>query len=245
MSDDEEGFLSRWSRLKRAPEADDKRHEAAADASEEAAAEASLPETDALASGAAVEAGDESGQGRPALPAIDDITAETDVRAFLQKGVSPDLTRAALRRAWLADPAIRDFIGLAENAYDFNAPDGVPGFSPLQPSRELARIVARIVGGAPAEAELPPVESPENGASIGDPADAKPDPADADRSRQEKDALSHNTGAAAQDLAAKGFSAEIDGDQKSYQEFAVQQPATFQEKPERRLRRGHGGALPE
>jgi hypothetical protein len=39
---------------------------------------------------------------------------------------------AALRRAWSADPAIRDFIGLSENSWDFNAPDGVPGFgSPI------------------------------------------------------------------------------------------------------------------
>jgi hypothetical protein len=41
------------------------------------------------------------------------------------------LTRAALRRAWSADQAIRDFIGLSENSWDFNAPEGVPGFGSL------------------------------------------------------------------------------------------------------------------
>ena len=33
-----------------------------------------------------------------------------------------DLARVALRRAWATDPAIRDFIGLSENSWDFNAP---------------------------------------------------------------------------------------------------------------------------
>src|SRR6476660_2020910 len=58
------------------------------------------------------------------------------------------LTRAALRRAWNADPAIREFIGLAENAWDFNDPTAMPGFGPLDCSEaELAALVDRIVGG--------------------------------------------------------------------------------------------------
>ena len=51
-----------------------------------------------------------------ALPATESITADTDIRAFLAPGIPAHLTRAALRRAWAADPAIRDFVGLAENA---------------------------------------------------------------------------------------------------------------------------------
>ena len=47
------------------------------------------------------------------------ITAETDIRAFLQKGVPAQLTRAALRRAWVADPNIRNFREIAENQWDF------------------------------------------------------------------------------------------------------------------------------
>ena len=34
-------------------------------------------------------------------------------------------------RALLADPAIRNAIGLSENAWDFSIPDGVPGFGPI------------------------------------------------------------------------------------------------------------------
>jgi hypothetical protein len=57
--------------------------------------------------------------------------------------VPPELTLAALRRAWSADPAIRDFIGLSENAWDFNASYGVPGFGSLD-LEEVRRIVAQV-----------------------------------------------------------------------------------------------------
>jgi len=63
------------------------------------------------------------------LPPIQSIGAGTDIRPFLALGVPEDLTRAALRRAWSADPAIRDFIGLSENSGDSNAPAGVPQFA--------------------------------------------------------------------------------------------------------------------
>jgi hypothetical protein len=81
------------------------------------------------------------------LPPIESITAESDIRAFLAPGVPPDLTRAALRRAWAADPKIRDFVGLAEYAWDYHAPGSMAGFGPLEMTDELRRLVARIVGG--------------------------------------------------------------------------------------------------
>ena len=40
------------------------------------------------------------------LPPIESIAADTDIRAFLAPGVPPELARAALRRAWAADPKI-------------------------------------------------------------------------------------------------------------------------------------------
>jgi len=67
------------------------------------------------------------------LPPIESITADSDVTAFLEPGVPAELTRAALRRAWAIDPSIRDFIGIAENQWDFNDPNGIPGFGPLTP----------------------------------------------------------------------------------------------------------------
>jgi TorA maturation chaperone TorD len=76
----------------------------------------------------------------PALPAFDlaslpplqSITAGTDIRSFLASNVPLELTKAALRRAWVTDPAIRDFIGIAENQWDFNDPTAMPGFGPLE-----------------------------------------------------------------------------------------------------------------
>lgn len=65
------------------------------------------------------------------LPSIDSIVADTDIAGFVQSGVPAELTRAALRRAWASDPAIRDFVGIADNQWDFNDPNGIPGFGPL------------------------------------------------------------------------------------------------------------------
>jgi hypothetical protein len=80
------------------------------------------------------------------LPPIDSIAAGTDIRAFLQKGVPAALTRAALRRAWSADPAIRDFIGIAENQWDFTDPTAIPGFGPLQAGDNLQDLVSQAMG---------------------------------------------------------------------------------------------------
>ena len=40
-------------------------------------------------------------------------------------GAAPDI------HSLVEDPVIRDFIGLSENSWDFNAPDGIPGFGSL------------------------------------------------------------------------------------------------------------------
>jgi hypothetical protein len=88
------------------------------------------------------------------LPPIESIDAATDITAFLRRGIPQELSRAALRRAWTADPAIRDFVGLAENAWDFNDPNAMPGFGPLDCSEaELGELVDRIVGGVRRVAE--------------------------------------------------------------------------------------------
>jgi hypothetical protein len=90
------------------------------------------------------------------LPSIDSIGASTDVTAFLRPGVPPELTRAALRRAWSSDPAIRDFVGLVENGWDFNDPSAMPGFGPISP-QEVARLVTQLIG---ASGEAPSGEPP-------------------------------------------------------------------------------------
>jgi hypothetical protein len=78
------------------------------------------------------------------LPSIEEIAADTDIIAFLRAGVPAELTLAALRRAWTSDPAIRDFIGIAENQWDFNDPNAIPGFGPLAPTESGVDILAQI-----------------------------------------------------------------------------------------------------
>jgi hypothetical protein len=77
------------------------------------------------------------------LPSIESLGAGSDIRAFLQRGVPAALTRAALRRVWSADPSIRNFIGLSENAWDFNAPNSIPGFGDLG-LEEAKRLTAQL-----------------------------------------------------------------------------------------------------
>jgi hypothetical protein len=145
-----ENFITRWSRRKR---------EAAQDADATKAAVAPAPtvegahsdegrrkETDAPpADGGALEPS-EVAFDPTTLPPIETITADSDIRAFLAPGVPAELTRAALRRAWATDPKIRDFVGLSENAWDFNAPGAIAGFGPLEMTDELRAQVAQMVG---------------------------------------------------------------------------------------------------
>ena len=104
------------------------------------------------------------------LPPIDAITVDTDIRAFLKSRVPAELTRAALRRAWTSDPAIRDFIGIAENQWDFNDPTAIPGFGPLLETDDISALL-RQAFGQPAElvsaiAELPMAVEPPAPAEI-------------------------------------------------------------------------------
>ena len=153
---DRETFMARWSRRKRASAQDGESAERSAPA-DDAAAQApqavGAPQGEERALGApsAARASDapashEDARPVPQLPSIESIVAESDVRAFLAPGVPPELTRAALRRAWSADPKIRDFIGLSENSWDFNDPGAMPGFGPLELTEEIRQEIARMIG---------------------------------------------------------------------------------------------------
>jgi hypothetical protein len=145
---DPENFLTRWSRRKRAAVEDVPATPPAVPANPvesapEGQGDGKLREPSS-ARDAASDKSEEPAFDVTRLPPIDSITAETDIRAFLAPGVPPELTRAALRRLWTADPTIRDFVGLAENAWDFTAPDAIAGFGPLEMTDELRRAVARM-----------------------------------------------------------------------------------------------------
>jgi hypothetical protein len=95
------------------------------------------------------------------LPSIETITVDTDVCGFLQSRVPAALTRAALRQAWASDPAIRDFIGIAENQWDFNDPTAMPGFGPMRETDNVPALLARALGGGDKLADtIPEVPAP-------------------------------------------------------------------------------------
>jgi len=130
----DESFLARWARRKRgaARKAHTGPKKTGCDAAPEVAASLPPEETQLLLDPAS-------------LPPIDSIGAGSDIRPFLSASVPADLTRAALRRAWSVDPAIRDFVGLSENSWDFNALGGVPGFGSLT-AEDARRLLARVMG---------------------------------------------------------------------------------------------------
>ena len=181
-----ENFIARWSRRKReaAQDADATKPAAAPapTAESEHSDEGRRKETDAAAADGGALQPSEAAFDPMTLPPIETITAESDIRAFLAPGVPPELTRAALRRAWATDPKIRDFVGLSENSWDFNAPGAMAGFGPLEMTDELRRQVAQMVGrslaGESPDRPLSPqpqrseVQSQSAGAEM--PADAAP-----------------------------------------------------------------------
>jgi hypothetical protein len=128
-----ENFVARWARLKR--DADIARaREPAADSRPPAADE---PRSKALA---------DPPFDPASLPSIESITANTDISGFLRSGVPAEWARAALRRVWASDPAIRDFVGIAENQWDFNDPNAIPGFGPLPGGENLPNLLAQALG---------------------------------------------------------------------------------------------------
>jgi Protein of unknown function (DUF3306) len=145
--DSEENFLQRWSRRKSAAET------RAPEGTESAFPERTDADTSTPSRAAAKSEPDLPAFDPATLPPIESITAASDIRAFLAPGVPEAITRAALRRVWVTDPAIRDFIGLAENQWDFTKPDSVPGFGSLELTPELRRMVAGLFDDAPERAE--------------------------------------------------------------------------------------------
>lgn len=134
MTTDENGFLARWSKRK------------------QQAARAPAPDQ-AVESPAGTPMPSVSGEEEPVrledLPPIDSIDAETDLSGWLRRDVPPEWRQAALRKLWVADPGIRDFVGLADYAWDFNTPGAIPGFGPLGPADDLRALLAQATGGTP------------------------------------------------------------------------------------------------
>jgi hypothetical protein len=137
-----ENFLTRWSRRKLVPDQDKPASpQPAAPGSTQSASHDAKPVVSPDAPAAKVPEFDLS-----SLPAIESITAATDLSQFLLPGVPLSLQRAALRRAWLLDPPSRESLLMAEYAWDFTVPDATIGFGSLGPSDELRAMVDRLTG---------------------------------------------------------------------------------------------------
>jgi hypothetical protein len=154
-----ESFVSRWARLKRSsdipsgtePAVDRARTAAVTEIPEPGVGTALVQAESAVAADTPFD---------PAsLPSIDAIDLNTDIRGFLQSRVPAELTRAALRQAWASDPAIRDFIGIAENQWDFNDPGAIPGFGPLPEGYDVSGLLARVLDGRDRSVEKIPEKS--------------------------------------------------------------------------------------
>jgi hypothetical protein len=150
-----ENVIQRWARLKHAQDVARETERVSAGAAEPT----TQPPSDA--------AGD-APFDLASLPSIESIAADTDIGAFLRSGVPAELTRAALRRAWASDPAIRDFIGIAENQWDFNDPDAIPGFGLMRATDDASAVLTQVFGrlenvgeqlsGMPAPVEVIPAD---------------------------------------------------------------------------------------
>ena len=138
-----EDFLTRWSRRKRDALEDEQTKAAPGD--HDALPEDAVPENTTSVEGSERATSPEPVFDLKSLPPIESITAATDIRPFLAPAVPLEIARAALRRAWSADPRIRNFVGLADYDWDYHTPGSAAGFGPLEMTDEL-RPVAMEAG---------------------------------------------------------------------------------------------------
>ena len=121
--EEEEGFLGRWSRMKREARAE-----------EPAASLVPKPEPVETAETEVVEEA-------PELPPLDSLGSDSDYTGFLRREVPAELRREALRKAWVSDPVIAGFRGFAEYDWDYNA----PGYGALRPTDDIARLLEAVL----------------------------------------------------------------------------------------------------
>jgi hypothetical protein len=167
---DQENFLTRWSRRKHetADEKAQPARPAAADAHEPAAPGGDENQT-AFARAPEANTPPAPEFDITKLPSLESIGANSDIRPFLQAGVPSALKHAALRRAWATDPVIRDYIGPAENAWDFTDPKAMPGFGDLGADVDVKKLVAEVFRGFGPEAE-PRTDTPADAPAPDQPA---------------------------------------------------------------------------
>lgn len=175
MSDDgsNDNVFARWSRRKLSA-----RQEEPARGDETPSPEVAAEEVGA-ASQEPEAAETETDEPSEPLPRIEDLTAESDLSAFLRKGVPMALKSAAMRKMWSLDPGIRDYVGPSEYAWDFNQPGSMGGFGPLDAKETVVGFLSKTVRAMEPDAE--PTAGGQPDAFPEQPAVVRPDTvADAD-----------------------------------------------------------------
>ncbi len=123
------------------------------------------------------------------LPSLESLTAETDVRPFMNALVPEGLRNAALRRVWELDTAIRDYVSPAtEYAWNWNETGGAQGFGPLEAGDKALQYVEKLFSSGPAHHPLG--ESVQEPAAVDAPAVASQEA----RAKQEAQNISMKTG---------------------------------------------------
>jgi Protein of unknown function (DUF3306) len=225
-------FISRWLRLKRESELRGKRKIELRGSAAPSGAAATTPAN-------ADKPAETRTHATPtfdptSLPSIDSITASTDIRIFLQSEVPAELTEAALRRAWVSDPTIREFIGIAENQWDFTNPTTIPGFGLLQEVNDKLSLVGQAaVSLDKLSARLPDthVSADKPGPATGDP---RPDELE-NRARETRAGLA--TRAVDKEMSDAAL-------ENGHVEETAKNNLSLGSTSPRRRRHAHGGALP-
>jgi hypothetical protein len=227
-----ENFVSRWSRLKRESESRRKRQPELRESAAPSGAAATTPANEDEPVGTGTHATPTFDP--TSLPSIDSITAGTDIRIFLQSGVPAKLTEAALRRAWVSDPAIRDFIGIAENQWDFINPTTIPGFGPLQEASDKLSLIAQAAGS---------LDKLSTRLSDTHASADRPESATGDSRRDELENTACETRAA---LATRAIDTEMSNtaSENGHVAEAAKNNLSLGSTSPRRRRHAHGGALP-
>lgn len=169
--DEDDGFLSRWSRRKRAAAAEEE-PAANLEIEPEDATFAEANDTIALSPAENQDIGALAGEPDPdetlsaeeieALPPLDTVTSREELQLFLRKGVPKALRQAALRKVWMMNPKISGYLDVARDyAYDWNVAGGVPGNSGTLSPSEALRMVDKFLQRKPEETnDLPERDSP-------------------------------------------------------------------------------------
>ena len=144
MSEARDGFLSRWSRLKR---------DGLVTPPRETVPPAPQPPASDIPEGRSLE------ELIAELPRIEDLVPGQSLTMFMQSWVPGAIRNAALQRMWLLDPAVRDYVDPAlDYAYDYNTPGAAPGFGPIETSDEMVREVSAMFDRAIGERPGQPLE---------------------------------------------------------------------------------------